>query len=127
MFNATIPGQNAPPDKYAAELAEIVKLLQAFSAKTGAKLAWVRTTPFLCTAQSNGCVQNLNNQADAIMRAAGIPQLDPYAAVVAQCGDAPKKACFGARACFCPHCNDAAYKWLAESVIAPGIRALLAA
>jgi len=126
MFNETIPGQNAPPDNYAKELAAIVKLLQAFSASTGAKLAWVQTTPYLCTAKQDGCVQNLNNQARAIMAAANIPVVDAYSAVVSQCGPAPKQACFGARDCFCPHCNDKAYRWLAENVVAPAIRAMLA-
>ena len=87
---------------------------------------FVRTTPYLCTAAQDGCVQNLNNQAGAIMAAAGIPVLDTYDAVVAECGHAPVASCFGLAGCFCPHCNAAGYEWLASKIVSPAVRALLA-
>ena len=59
-----------------------------------------------------------------IMAAAGIPVLDTYDAVIAKCGHAPVASCFGLEGCFCPHCssaNDAAYTWLANTVISPAV------
>ena len=73
MANNTVPGQNAPPTNYGSELSALTTKIVAFAAKIGAKLAFAHTTPFICTAQQDGCVQNLNNVADSIMAAAGIP------------------------------------------------------
>jgi hypothetical protein len=124
MTNNTVPGQNAPPDNYTAELTNLTVRLKAFAAATGSKLAFAHTTPFLCTAQQDGCVQNLNNQASAIMAAAGIPTLDPYSPVIAKCGKAPQSSCFNSTGCFCPHCPNG-YSWLADNFVAPALRAML--
>ena len=125
MSNATIPGQNAPPDNYAAELTAIAQRLSAFAVGVGARLVFAHTTPFICTTQQDGCVQNLNNVADGIMAAAGIPVLKTYEAVIAKCGKAPQASCFGLKGCFCPHCNDEGYAWLAGAIISPALRAML--
>ena len=126
MFNDTFPGQNAPPDNYRVELTAIAMKLKAATAAWGAKLAFAHTTPFICTAQQDGCVQTLNHWADDIMAAAGIPVLPTYEHVIAQCGQPPQASCFGLKGCWCPHCNDAGYSWLAGTVVAPALRALLA-
>jgi hypothetical protein len=127
MSNDTTPGQNAPPTNYAAELSALTVQLKARAAAFGAKLAFAHTTPFICTAAQDGCVQNLNNQADAIMAANGVPVLKTYEAVIAQCGPAPQAQCFGEKGCWCPHCTDAGYAWLAGTVVAPALRAMLTA
>lgn len=106
MFNDTFPGQNAPPDNYKAELTAIAAKLQTVTQAWGAKLAFAHTTPFICTSQQDGCVQTLNNWADEVMAAAGIPVLPTYEHVIAQCGAAPQAQCFGQKGCWCPHCND---------------------
>jgi hypothetical protein len=125
MSNDTTPGQNAPPDDYTPQLTTLTARLQVFAASVGAKLAFAHTTPFICTAAQDGCVQNLNNQADKIMAAAGVPVLKTYEAVIAQCGKAPQASCFGAKGCWCPHCSDAGYSWLAGKIVAPALRAML--
>ena len=127
MSNDTTPGQNAPPTNYGAELTALTAQLKTRAAAYGAKLAFAHTTPFICTAAQDGCVQNLNNQADAIMGAAGVPVLKTYEAVIAHCGPAPQASCFGQNGCWCPHCSDAGYVWLAGTVVAPSLRAMLTA
>jgi len=125
MGNQTWPGQNAPPDTYAGELAAITDRLRAFTARTpGAQLVFAHTTPYLCSAAADGCVQSLNNAADAVMAAAGVPVIDPYGPIVAKCGKAPVQNCFGETGCFCPHCPSG-YAWVANTVIIPALRALL--
>ncbi len=125
LGNSTFPGQNAPPDNYASELTLITAALVSKAKAWNAKLVFAHTTPYLCTAQQDGCVENLNNQASAIMAAAGIPVLQTYDAVIKECGPAPQTKCFGANGCFCPHCNAAGYSWLASTIISPALRALL--
>ena len=71
-------------------------------------------------------VQNLNNQADAVMAAAGVPVIHTYDAVIAECGPAPQATCFGSKGCWCPHCSDEGYTWLA-GIIAPLVRGMLTA
>jgi hypothetical protein len=107
MSNDTTPGQNAPPTLYGPQLTAITARLKLFASGVGAKLAFAHTTPFICTSQQDGCVKNLNNQADEIMAANGIPVLKTYEAVIAECGPAPQASCFGAAGCWCPHCSDA--------------------
>ncbi len=104
LGNATIPGQNAPPADYASQLTAIVQALLAYNSTNGAKLAFIATTPFLCSAAANGCVQTLNNEATAIMEAYGIPMVSAYSAIVDKCGGVPVQSCFGQGQCFCPHC-----------------------
>ncbi len=126
MFNDTYPGQNAPPDNYKAELTLITARLQVYAAAWGAKLAFAHTTPFICTAQQDGCVQTLNHWADEVMAAASIPVLPTYESAIAQCGEAPQASCFGDSQCWCPHCGDAGYVYIAGNVVSPALRAMLA-
>lgn len=125
MSNDTVPGQNAPPTNYAPELAALAQRLQAFALRTGAQLAFAHTTPYICTAQQDGCVQSLNNAADDIMAAHNIPVLRTYEAVIAKCGKAPQDTCFGLKGCWCPHCNAEGYSWLAGNIVSPALRAML--
>lgn len=126
MFNETYPGQNAPPDNYKAELTQITARLQVYAQAWHAKLAFAHTTPYICTAQQDGCVQTLNHWADEVMAAAGVPVLPTYEAAIAQCGEAPQSSCFGASGCWCPHCSDAGYVYIAGNVVSPALRAMLA-
>jgi len=82
MQNDTIPGQNAPPTNYAVELALLADKLVNYTKSVGAKLAFLHTTPFICTAAQDGCVQNLNNIADEIMAQRDIPVAKTYEAVM---------------------------------------------
>jgi hypothetical protein len=77
LGNDTTPGQNSPPDNYTPTLTNLTTRLVNFAARKGAKLVFVHTTPYLCSVVSNGCVQNLNNQADTIMKSFSIPIIDP--------------------------------------------------
>jgi len=126
MSNDTWPGQNAPPDNYSGELTAIARRLVAFAATSGSKLVFAHTTPYICTAQQDGCVQNLNHQADAVMASLNIPVLQTYEAVIEKCGAAPQAECFGAAGCWCPHCSDVGYEWLAATAVSPALRKLLA-
>jgi hypothetical protein len=109
--NDTIPGQNGPSELYLGQLSLIVEWLQSWSAEATAttgktpQLVFLRTTPFLCNATSDGNIQAMNNGAAGIMAAAGIPTVDPYTAIVGHCGPAPQPAggC-GIPNCWCPHC-----------------------
>lgn len=103
MGNNTVPGQNAPPTNYTAELTQIASELVAYAAPRGTKLLFVTTTAYVCSAASNGCVQTLNNQARAIMATFGIPVVDTYTAVVDFCGGPgalPNAKCAGIPNCF---------------------------
>lgn len=106
MSNITYPGQNNSPDNYTAELTQIAARLKVYAAKVGAKLVFAQTTEYMCSATSDGCVQNLNNQAAAVMAAAGIPVVGTWDAMHAKCGDAPT-TCGNAfnmtNGLFCPH------------------------
>jgi hypothetical protein len=62
MFNNTFPGQNAPPDNYQTELTAIVQKLKTYTQAWGAQLAFAHTTPYLCTAQQDGCVQYVSTR-----------------------------------------------------------------
>lgn len=155
MFNETYPGQNAPPDNYGVELAAITDKLLAQAAAWGAKLLFATTTQYMCNAISDGCVQNLNNQAKAIMASKGVPVVGVYDAMRSKCGPSPT-TCNNAfnmtNGLFCPHANSIACacgwparsptprgsshpslsfmpcadSWLATTVVAPAVRALLA-
>ena len=129
MGNVTWPGQNAPPNNYAAELTQITAKLVARTAAWGAKLAFVQTTEYMCAAVSDGCVRDLNNRAGAVMAAANVPVIPLWEAMHAKCGDAPT-TCGNAfnmtKGLFCPHANSVAYSFFGENVIEPALRALLA-
>ena len=126
MFNDSFPGQNAPPDNYTAELSQIADRLIGYTQAWGAKLAYALTTPFICTAQQDGCVQTLNHWAADVMADRRIAVVDTYGPTIAKCGPAPQSSCFGDGSCWCPHCGDAGYQWLAGTVVAPALRAMLA-
>ena len=124
LGNATVPGQNAPPNGYAEQLAVITALLLEYNATNGGKIAFVGTTPFLCDSDANGCVENLNNQAFTIMGELGIPVVSAYNAIINECGAVPVQQCFGEAGCFCPHCPPG-YQWVVENVIEPFVRDIL--
>ena len=90
-----------------------------------AQLVFAHTTPFICTAPQDGCVQSLNHVADGIMASLNIPVLRTYEAVIAECGAAPQTQCFGLKGCWCPHCNAEGYSWLAGTIVTPALRKLL--
>lgn len=124
LENSTVPGQYGLPDVYAAQLEVITKNL--IDAQPQAKLLFALTSPYMCAAQNDGCVVNLNNQAAAIMAKYKIPTINLHDAVVEQCGPPPQKACFNATGCFCPHCaGGAGYNFLTDKVIVPAITRLL--
>lgn len=125
MMNTTWPGQNAPPTDYSDELEQIAQALVAYASSRSTKLAFATTTAYMCSEASNGCVQNLNNQARAIMSKYGIPVIDNYAAVIGFCGaTVPNPACAGINNCFCPHCPGVGYEVLGAA-ISPVLRQML--
>jgi hypothetical protein len=95
--------------------------------KVGAsKLIFGITSPMLCNATIDRSIsQELNPAAAAIMGEVGITTVDLYEAVTGRCGAVPQAACFNLTGCFCPHCNSDGYQFLAQSTIAPAIRAAL--
>jgi hypothetical protein len=119
------PGQAGASDVYGAQLQAATDRLAAAAARMGAKLLYGLTTPFLCSAATDGVITGvLNVNASRTMAAAGIPVVDLHTPIVDKCGAAPTPACFGLAGCFCPHCPPG-YSWLTTTVIAPAIRALL--
>lgn len=127
MLNLTIPGQNGNTSVYPEELQAIATRLQAWAAPRGTKLVFALTSTMLCNASADGCVVANNNKARAIMQSLGIPTFSLHDAIVAKCGPAPQPSCLGITGCFCPHCSSVGYQWLAESTVAPAIRAMLGA
>lgn len=126
LKNTTEPGQNGLPAVYAAELENITQQLMAKQPQ--AKLLYAMTTAFMCNADQDGCVVNLNNQAAAIMKKHNIPTINLHDAITQECGPAPNSSCFGAHECFCPHCspdNGVGYEYLAVNTIVPAITKLL--
>ena len=120
-----VPGQGGSATEYAAQLARVAARLVAYAAATRTKLIYGLTTPWLNSVATDGVITGtLNPNATAIMAAAGIPIVDQHAPIVAKCGAAPTAACFGLTGCWSPHCPPG-YEWLASTVIAPAIRALL--
>ena len=118
-----IPGQIAPPGEYAPYLQKIVDRLLRMSSKT--KLLFAITSPDLCNADIDAIQVDLNKQAISIMAEANVPTVDLYSAITSKCGPVPTSECFGQKGCFCPHCHEGGYKWLANSTIVPALRALL--
>ena len=123
--NVTIPGQEGNMTVYAAQLEAITLRLAARQRAAGGALLFAVTSPMLCAARADADVAWLNVQARAIMARHGVATVDLHGAVTAKCGAVPQAACFGADACFCPHCASAGYEWLANSTVAPAIRQLL--
>lgn len=99
------------------------------SLRPATKLVFGITTPEMCSAASDAVVQSNNRAAVAIMAKYGIPTADMHTAIIGQCGPAPNTTCFGQSTCFCPHCpqdNGVGYRFLANNVIVPAIKAALA-
>jgi hypothetical protein len=126
LQNKTEPGQYGLPDVYASQLENIT--IQIKQAQPQAKLLFAGTTPYMCAAQNDGCVVNLNNQAAAVMARHGIPTLNLHDVITGECGPPPNSTCFGQHGCFCPHCSPAdgvGYEFLAVKSIVPALTALL--
>ena len=121
-----VPGQSGEPAAYGAELAALTQGLLARAALDGARTLFGITSPMLCNASIDSIISStLNPTAAALMGALGVPTVDLYAAITAKCGAVPTAECFGLAGCFCPHCNNEGYAWLATEVIAPAIRKVL--
>jgi hypothetical protein len=126
LGNDTVPGQAGLPNVYAAQLEQITQML--IKKQPQAKLLFALTSPYMCAAQNDGCVVNLNNQAAAIMAKYNIPTINLHDAVVEKCGPPPQENCFNQSKCFCPHCAGGAapgYHFLTENVIVPALTKLL--
>lgn len=119
-----VPGQSGNTSVYLSQLTDITERLQAKQAAHGGKLIFGITSAYLCTAAQDDIVQQLNSQAEGLMKAKGIPTVNLHDAIVNKCGAAPVAECFGLKGCWCPHCPPG-YAWLANSTVAPAIRALL--
>lgn len=127
--NGVVPGQSGNSSEYAGELAGVADRLLAFAAASGnkTKIMFGLTTPYLCDASIDGVITGtLNAAAAAIMAARGVWTVDMHGPIVEKCGPAPVQECFGVKQCYCPHCPGA-YNWLADTIIAPAIRAALTA
>ena len=124
--NVTIPGQEGNMTVYASQLDAIATRLSTWASTRGTKLLFGITSPMICNLRADQDVQWLNVQAAAIMARHKIATVDLHAAVVGKCGPAPQPSCasFG-EGCFCPHCSDPGYSWIANSTIAPAIAKLL--
>jgi len=125
--NGVTPGQSGNAADYLGPLTSATTRLVAFAAASGGKtkLVYTLTTPYLCDIATDSIIHSqLNIQAAALMATFGIPVLDPYSAIVAKCGTAPVKSCFGENGCWCPHCPPG-YSWLASTVLAPPLRKFL--
>ena len=113
LGNVTEPGQAGLPDVYASQLENITR--QLIAKQPRAKLLFALTSAYMCSAVNDGCVQNLNNQAAAIMAKYSIPTINLRKAIIGQCGNPPAKLdthfkCFNQSGCFCPHCPQASSK-----------------
>jgi hypothetical protein len=99
--NGCVPGQSGAYADYAAPMAAATARLVAFAAASGGKtkLLLALTTPFLCSAATDGVIAGvLNVNASSIAAQYGLPVLDPYTAIVNKCGKAPVQSCFGVSA-----------------------------
>ena len=126
LANVTEPGQYGLPDVYAPELENITAQIKMLLPRT--KLLFALTSAYMCSAQNDGCVVNLNNQAMAIMKKHDIPTINLHDAIVEKCGPSPQPTCFNYTKCFCPHCgqgNGVGYEFLASHVIVPALTSLL--
>ena len=92
------------------------------------KLIFGLTTPMLYSENTDGLIRQHNEVARTIMSKHGVATVDMHAPVVQTCGQASgnrKQGCFGDSRCWDPHCSQEGYMWLANTVIAPAIRAAL--
>lgn len=116
-----------------------------------AQVVYAITTPFLCSVDIESVIAGtLNTAATSIMKSLNIPLIDLHTPIINKCGQVPisvcalflapntthiharlctvaPQDCFGIKNCFCPHCPGAGYEFLANTTIAPAIRALLGA
>ena len=125
--NGTVPGQSGNATEYSSQMLDVMTRLVAFSKASNGKtkLMYGLTTAYLCDANIDAVItQSLNSAAASIAASLGIWVVDAHAPIVTKCGVAPVASCFGETGCFCPHCPPA-YNWLATTVIAPAIRAIL--
>ena len=128
MGQAIFPGQAGLLSNYKGALANITAKLRAYASATGAQLLFATTTAQMCSAASDIIVNGtINPQAAEVMAAANVPVVDLHAAIVAACGPSPNSTCLGFSGCWCPHCANGGYEWLANTTIAPAIRKMLAA
>jgi hypothetical protein len=117
---AVTPGQSGWTTEYLPYLVNITQRLVAMKTK----LIFGLTSPWLCDVNTDNIIQQLNADAAKLMATYGIPTVDLHKAITDKCGVAPQQECFGQQGCWCPHCG-AGYDWLANSTVAPAIRAVL--
>jgi hypothetical protein len=123
-----VPGQSGDPAAYPGELEALTSELVSKAKAEGTKLIFGVTSPMLCNASIDYIISDtLNPAARLIMEDYGVPTVDLYQAVTSKCGAVPQASCFNTTGCFCPHCSSDGYTFLAETVIAPAIRAALLA
>ena len=123
-----VPGQSGNATVYPKELRLITERLITYTAALSppAKLMFAITSPYLCDASIDNVIAGtLNVAAKEIMTDLKVPTIDLHAAVTSWCGDAPQSSCLGQAGCFCPHCPGIGYQKLANTTIAPAIRAAL--
>lgn len=107
-------------------MANITARLKAYAAATGAQLLFATTTPNMCSAVGDVIINGtINPEARAVMSAHAVPVVDVHAAIIRACGFAPNTTCLGFSGCWCPHCANGGYEWLANTTIAPAIRECL--
>lgn len=123
--NVTIPGQEGNMTVYQSQLDQLTARLVQWAAPRGTKLLFAITSPVICRLQSDNDVRWLNVQAQQVMARHGVATVNLHDAVTGECGEAPQPSCLGVKDCFCPHCAPKGYEWLAQSTVAPAIRALL--
>lgn len=89
-----VPGQSGNTSVYISQLEVIVQRLVAYAAAhPRAKLLFVSTTPYLCTAQTDTAIVGLNAAAAALMSRYAVPVVDVYAALRAHCGEGVMAGC----------------------------------
>ena len=94
-------------------------------AASGTRLLFGLTSPEMCDADLDATVSYLNDQAKALMDASNIDTVDLHAAVVAACGPSPQTTCLGEDGGGCPHYSPDGYAYIANTTVAPAIRAAL--
>ena len=123
LGNSTHPGQQGNSSVYKPQLQQIATQLKATFPR--AKLLFALTTAYVCSEVSQGNTVQLNNWAKEVMGSLDIPTVDLNTPILDKCGPIPNAECMGQKNCFCPHCPGRGYEWLASTVIAPAVRALL--
>ena len=122
---AVVPGQSGTTDDYLPHLRNITARLAQLRAAHGTRLVFGLTSPEMCDADLDATVRALNAQAQALMDASDVPTVDLHAAVVAACGAPPQTECLGEAGGGCPHYSSDGYAYIANTTVAPAIRAAL--